>query len=142
AVGASLSSLAVYPLDLIVKRLQVQKALMQAERVQQETLHRRFRKDEAKRLGRKFSDPYEEVKSAFFDSTDTEGGTSTSEDTKRTEQRLKEKIDEEVRKNLEENHGELYSDYLDAVKKIYEHEGIRGFYNGAVADCLNSAGTS
>ncbi|RPA80565.1 mitochondrial carrier [Ascobolus immersus RN42] len=145
AVGSSLSSLAVYPLDLIVKRLQVQKALMQAERVQQETLHRRFRKDRAKELGRRASDSFNEAKRAFLDSTDTEGEgahSSTSEESKITERRLAEKIEMEVRKNLEENHGELYEDYFDAIKKIYEHEGVMGFYRGAVADVFNSAGTS
>lgn len=100
AVGTSIANLAVYPVDLIVKRLQVQRHLRKAA---------------------------------------LEANTTTTSDTNVAE---KDTLEKSAKRQAVAAH-ELYADFTDAAKRIYNEEGgIGAFYSGCVHDTANSMGNA
>ncbi|KAI5794125.1 mitochondrial carrier domain-containing protein [Pyronema domesticum] len=123
AVGSALANVATYPLDVVSTRLKVQRyALAQrAQRTRAKT--KKYLSDSSSDEEPKgiFNVSREEAKGYKKYVQETEGGSKMVET-------WEYEYDEE----------ELYDGHLDAVKKIWEREGIAGFYHGVGWDTLGT----
>jgi len=154
AVGSALANLVTYPLDVVSTRLKVQRHAM-AQRLERKKLQQ-LESEELKRLeceelkrqakGKSKSKVKPRISSTSSSSSDVEdepvGIFNVTKEQAKGYQRHVSKDGTTVIESWEyeyEDHEELYSGHFDAVQKIYEKEGIRGFYNGVGWDTVGTA---
>ena len=134
AVGSAIANLATYPLDVVSTRLKVQRHAM-AQRLEREELQRRHKgKSKKKEKTRRSStssssSAVEEEPVGIFNVTQEQAKGYHKYETSTVVESWEYEYEDE----------ELYSGHFDAVQKIYEKEGIRGFYHGVGWDTVGTA---
>lgn len=141
AIGASIANLAVHPLDLIIKRLQVQRQIEMQRRTQRETrsgmtagsggshiLSTEYIHTTGSQSSSKSQSPVHVI-SHSQEFTSTSGGGSYMG---RTEWSQSEQVEMEGH----------YSGVIDAAQKIWAQEGLGGFYTGAVEETVGTMGSA
>ncbi|KAL7273905.1 hypothetical protein RUND412_003214 [Rhizina undulata] len=140
AVGSSVACLATYPLDLITKRLQVQRQVQRLSRARSRTgsksSSRNSRKSTKKGHRRTESEPV--VTEEEFVTEEPDGSVTII---KKIEERA-EVIEEWDEEDYEAGSDEYYDGVFDACEKINYVEGWGGFYTGVFQDLARSVGNS
>ena len=138
-MGAGLANLATYPLEVISTRLKVQRYALAQRAARSRARKKKYRSEgsSSSSTSSSSSDP------SGAEEEEVHGILNVSKaDARRNYKKFVQETDGGTRIvetwEYEYDEEELYDGHLDAARKIYEREGIAGFYHGVGWDTLNT----